>query len=327
MVGFVGRRLLNVPLLLVLATLLAFVVLQSGPGNVVDNQTRSADLSPRQVEQYIAEFGLDKPVIVQYVDWLGRAAVGDLGRSLATSRPVTEVVARPIQNSMVLVLSSLVVVYALANILGVYGAMRENSVADRISSAIAYVFVGLPSFFLAMVVIYLLLRFKFWTGVFLLPVGGMTSNEFELFSPLRQALDIAWHAIAPVLCISLIQIAALSRLVRAQVSEVLGQDFIRTARAKGVSERAVVYRHALKNALVPFVASLGTLLPALVGGAGLVEVVFNWPGITPLVLNAIGFKDFFVFIAVVSFSAVLLIVGNLIADLLLLIVDPRIRYR
>lgn len=299
MLQFILKRLLNVPLLLILATLFAFVIIQSGPGNVIDNKTMSANLGPRQVEQYIAEFGLDRPVMVQYVAWLGRAASGHLGRSLSASRPVTEVIGRPIQNSLVLLLSSLAVIYLLSGWIGVHSAVHENGIVDRSLSVLSYLFLGFPSFFLAMLAVYLVLQLKFLTGLTLLPVGGMTSSNFESLSPVAQTFDIAWHAVAPVLCIALIQVAVFSRLLRAQMIDFLAQDYIRTARAKGLAEKTVMYRHALKNALAPFVAGFGALLPALIGGAGLVEIVFNWPGITATMLEAIDFKDFFVFIGLI----------------------------
>jgi peptide/nickel transport system permease protein len=154
----------------------------------------------------------------------------------------------------------------------------------------------------------------------------MTSSGFEQLPPLKQWLDIAWHAVVPILVATANDIAGLSRLMRGQMLEVLGQDYIRTARAKGLAERVVLYKHAFRNAVIPFVATLGGLLPNLISGAGFVEVVMAWPGITPFFLDAIANQDLYVIAGFLTVSLVLLMIGNLISDLLLAWVDPRIRY-
>jgi peptide/nickel transport system permease protein len=324
---FVLKRLLNVIPLFVGATLLAFVVLQVGPGNTAQMLRNNLAMQQSgEADRIIREFGLDRPVMVQYVAWLSHAAIGDLGSSFTARRPVRDVLAAPLRNSLLLVLTSLVLVCLIAVPLGVYCALHENRLPDRLVSSASYVFLGFPAFFLALLVVYLVLQLRLRTGLLLVPVGGMTSVDHESLPAWRRVLDIAWHAAGPVLTIVAVQVALLARLVRAQMLDFLEHDFIRTARAKGLSGARVVYKHALRNALTPFVASVGGALPALIGGAGLVEIVFSWPGLTPLVVNAINAKDFFLFIGLIALTSVLLIVGNIISDLLVSAVDPRVRY-
>jgi peptide/nickel transport system permease protein len=326
MLLFIGKRLLALPVLFVLSTLLAFMIIQAGPGNPAQLQAFGEDrYGQREVERFIAEFGLDKPVMVQYIEWLGRAVTGDLGRSLESRREVSDTMRQPVFNSLILAGSSLLLVFAIATLVGVYTAINENSLLDRVISAVSYIFLGLPSFFLAIIMVVLILELG-WRGVRILPIGGMTSEGFEDKNFFGQSLDIVWHMIAPMLCIALSQVALYARLLRSQMIEFLADDFVRTAKAKGLPAQVVFYKHALRNALIPFVAGVGGLLPALIGGAGLVEVVFNWPGITRLMLTALQVKDFFLFTGLVSVSILILIVGNLIADVLLALVDPRIRY-
>jgi peptide/nickel transport system permease protein len=323
MLLFIVKRLLNIPILFVLSTLLAFMIIQAGPGSPAELQAFGEDrYGRREVERFIAEFGLDKPVMVQYIEWLGRAVTGNLGRSLETRREVRDTMRDPVTNSLILATSSLLLVFAIATWIGVYTAINENSWLDRIISGISYVFLGLPSFFLAIVMVLLILELG-WRGLRILPIGGMTSDGFENKNFFGQVLDM----IAPMLCIALSQVALYARLLRSQMIEFLADDFVRTAKAKGLPAQVVFYKHALRNALIPFVAGVGGLLPALIGGAGLVEVVFNWPGITRLMLVALQVKDFFLFTGLISVSILVLIVGNLIADVLLATVDPRIRYQ
>lgn len=324
---FVLKRLLNIPIMFVLSTFLAFIIIQAGPGNPADLQALGNDrYGQREVQRFIAEFGLDKPVPVQYLEWLGRAVTGNLGRSLETKREVRETMTQPVLNSVILATTSLLVVIIIATFVGVYSAVFENSLFDRMISVASYIFLGLPSFFLAILFVLGILELG-WRGLRILPIGGMTSDNFDDLSSVQKVLDIAWHMIAPVLCVAMSQVALYARLLRSQMIEFLADDFVRTAKAKGLSARAVYFKHALRNALIPFVAGIGGLLPAMIGGAGLVEVVFNYPGITNVMLNALQVKDFFLFTGLVSVSILILIVGNVIADVLLATIDPRIRYQ
>lgn len=326
MLPFIIRRLLNLIPVFFGATILVFIIVQAAPGDFLDSKRLDPRAKPEEIHRLERRFGLDKPVLVQYGYWVANLVHGDLGLSFAYDRPVSEVIPRPIKNSMVIVIGNVILLYLIAIPVGVYGATRQYSLGDKIVSITSYFFLGFPSFFLGLIVIYLLLQFKFATGTFLLPVANMTSGNFDTMTPWQQFWDIAWHAVAPTLTLTIIQVASFARFMRAQMLEFLGQDYIRTARSKGLSERTVVYKHALRNAVTPFIATIGGVLPSLVSGAGFVEVVFNWPGITPMVLSAINSQDIYVFTGLTAITLVLLIFGNIISDLLLALVDPRIRY-
>ena len=326
MLPFVVRRFLNLIPVFVGATLLAFLIVQAAPGDFLDARRLDSRARPESIERLERKFGLDRPVPVQYALWLRNVVTGDLGLSFDYDRPVLEVLAPKMLNSLVLVVGNIVLLFAVAVPVGVYGAVRQYSLGDKAISMASYLFLGFPSFFLALIVVYLLLQWKYATGFFLLPVGNMTSDGFERLSPVGRALDVLWHAAAPVVTVTIIGVAGLSRQVRAQMLEFLDADFVRTARAKGLAERRVIYKHALRNAITPFIAGIGGILPALVGGAGFVEVVFNWPGVTPLILSAVNSQDLYLFVGSIAVTLVLLIAGNLASDLLLAAVDPRVRF-
>jgi len=249
-----------------------------------------------------------------------------LGYSFAYQAPVLEIVWPRVLNSMVLVVPSTVLLFLIAVPVGVYGALRQYSLGDRVVSFLAYLGLAIPNFFLALILMYLVLQVYFRTGVMVFPVSGMTSSGFEQFSFWQKVVDVAWHAVLPIVVLTTSDIAGFSRIMRGQMLEALSQDYVRTARAKGLPERVVVYKHALRNAIIPIVANIGGILPTLISGAGLVEVVTAWPGITPLLLDAISQQDLYVVAGFLTMGLVLLMIGNLLSDLLLAWVDPRIRY-
>ena len=332
MIPYVIRRVLHLIPTFIGATLLAFLISQLVPGDFFAAKALEPNVRPETIERLRAQYGLDQPMLVQYVRWMSNLVRGDLGLSFSSNQPVTAVIARPIRNSMVLVVLSIVLLWAMAIPLGVYSAVRQYSLGDQAVSAASYFGLAIPNFFFAQVLILGLFVLRGLTrdtigfNQVLLPVAGMTSNGFENLTPIRQALDIAWHAIMPAFVVATSGIAGFTRVLRAQMIEHLGSDFIRTARAKGLGPRAITYKHALRPALIPFVAGIGGLLPSLIGGAGLVEVVVSWPGITPRLLDAIGRQDLYVVLGFLVISTLLLMIGNLASDLLLAVVDPRIRY-
>jgi len=303
-----------------------FFIVQAAPGDFLDELRQNPDTQPETIERLEKKFGLDKPVPVQYLMWMSNIVRGDLGTSFIYDRPVSELVFPRVKNSMILVIGNIFLLYLVAIPIGVFGAVRQYSLGDKVVSIGSYFLLGFPNFFLGLIMVYLLLRYKFATGNFLLPVGSMTSPEIDSFGPWRAFWDIVWHSIAPIIVVTATGVASFTRFMRGQMLEFLGQDFIRTARAKGLSERTVIYKHALRNAVTPFIAGIGSLLPALIGGAGFVEFVFNWPGITPLLIQALNRVDVYLYSGFIAVSLLLLLIGNLISDLLLAAVDPRIRY-
>lgn len=332
MFGYVVRRFFNLVPTFLGATLLAFFISQLVPGDFLSQRALEPNVRPETIERLRTQFGLDLPWPVQYVRWMGSLVQGDLGLSFSSNQPVTNLIGRPIRNSMVLVVMSLVMLYATAVPLGVYSAVRQYSAGDQVVSAISYFGLAIPNFFFAQVLILSLFLVRSWTretfgyNELLLPVAQMTSTEHLDWPWYRQWWDIFVHALMPSFVVATSGIAGLTRVLRAQMVEYLSSDFIRTARAKGLGQRSITYKHALRPAIIPFVAGIGGLLPGLIGGAGLVEIVVSWPGITPTLLEAIGRQDLYVVLGFIVITTLLLMIGNLLSDLLLAIVDPRIRY-
>ena len=325
MTAFILRRILNALPTLFGCSLLIFFVTQAAPGDFLSARLTDPNIRPEAIESLRRNFGLDQPVYQQYFTWLCNIVRGDFGLSFTYRAPVLEVITPRIINSLYLVLLSTVFLYLIAVPLGVYGAVNQYSLGDKISSVLSYLFLGLPSFFFGLIAIYAVLQLNFATG-WGIPIAGLTSSDHDTLSPVGRVLDILSHLALPALVIVLGDIAGLSRFMRGQMLEYLGQDYIRTARSKGLREGVVVYKHTLRNAIIPFVATIGGLLPALFTGAGLIEVVFSYPGITPMFLTAIGQQDIFIISGFGILTALLLVLGNLLGDILLAVTDPRIQY-
>ncbi|MDQ3459139.1 MAG: ABC transporter permease [Deinococcota bacterium] len=332
MFPFIVRRLIHLIPTFLGATLLAFFITQLVPGDFFVQRSLEPNVRPETLQMLRERFALDQPAHVQYVRWMGNLLRGDLGMSFDSNQPVINLIRRPIQNSMILVVISLILLYVMAIPLGVYSAVRQYSLGDQVVSTVSYFGLAIPNFFFALVLILLIFYLRGFTrevfdyNQLLFPVAQMTSNNHQQLSAWGRFWDIMWHAIIPAFVVATSGIAGFTRILRGQMLEFLQSDFIRTARAKGLNERAVTYKHSLRPALIPFVAGIGGLLPALIGGAGLVEIVFAWPGITPILLSSISRQDIYVVLAFLIVSSLLLMVGNLISDLLLAVVDPRIRY-
>jgi peptide/nickel transport system permease protein len=336
MLTYILRRFIQLIPTFVGATLLAFFIIQLSPGDFLTQKLLDPNVRPETIERLRSQFGLDQPIYVQYLLWMNNLLQWppQLGYSFSTQRDVWELAAPRVANSFILVIASTILLYLLAIPIGIYSAVRQYSWPDRVISFISYIFLATPSFFLALIMIYLILQLNFWLrdafnlgpNFLFLPVGGMTSSGHEAFPWWRQVLDIAWHALIPVVVATSQDIGGFTRFMRGQMLDVLNQDYIRTARAKGLSERVSIYKHALRNAVIPFIAGIGGILPALVGGVGFIEVVLNWPGVTPFYLEALASQDLYVLTGFLVITLVLLMIGNLISDLLLALVDPRIRY-
>jgi peptide/nickel transport system permease protein len=330
--SYILRRFLHLIPTFVGATIVAFIISQLVPGDFFTTMALNPTVRPETIERLRSSFGLDKNIFFQYGFWMTNLVQGDLGLSFDSNQPVGNLIRRPIQNSMVLVVLSIILLWAMAIPLGVYSAVRQYSVGDQVVSAFSYFGLAIPNFFFLLVLIlgmfYVrnLTREAFDWNHLLFPVAKMTSNNYDSLTPFRQFVDVMWHAALPAFVVATGGIAGFTRILRGQMIEFLGSDFIRTARAKGLDQRAVTYKHALRPAIIPFVAGIGALLPNLIGGAGLVEIVYAWPGITPILLNSIARQDIYVVLGFLVVSTLLLIVGNLISDLLLAAVDPRIRY-
>ncbi|ADI15398.1 ABC transporter permease [Truepera radiovictrix] len=326
MIAYLFRRLLNLIPTFFIATFLAWIVIELAPGDFA-SQFAFDQLDPGRAERIRQSLGLDQPWYVRYFYWLRNVVTGfDFGTSMTTRGDVTNLIWPRMVNSLTLLLPATILTYLIAIPIGVYSAVRKYSLGDRALTIFSLIGLAIPNFFLALLVVAFAVQFFQANGYLLIPVGGMTSQNHAQLSAWGQFADRLWHLIAPMLVIALSGLASISRFMRGEMLEVLGQDYIRTARAKGLSERVVNYKHGLRNAVIVIVATIGGVLPSLISGAGSVEYVLRWPGITPLFLRSIYAQDIYVIMALLTILTLLLMIGNLISDIALALIDPRIRY-
>ncbi len=318
---YIMKRLLQALLTLFLAAALSFFIIQLAPGDYVDTLRQNPKISPERIEELRRQFGLDKSWPEQFGLWLWRILTkGDFGTSFVYQRSVSSLLWERVPATLLLAVSSLIVTWAIAIPLGIIAAVKQNQWVDRIFQVISYVGQGFPSFVTAL---FLLIFAQNTSPVF--PVGGMTSINYTELTWFGQILDISWHMILPTIALSITSFAGLQRITRGELLDVLRQDYIQTARAKGLPENRVIYVHALRNAINPLITLLGFELASLLSGAFIAEYFFNWPGLGRLTLLAVQSQDLYLVMASLVISAVLLSIGNLIADLLLKVADPRIR--
>ncbi|MUL37443.1 ABC transporter permease [Gloeocapsopsis dulcis] len=320
-VVYVFKRLLQALLTLLLASALSFFIIQLAPGDYLDTLRQNPQISPERIEELRQQFGLDRSWVEQYGRWLWRIVTqGDFGTSFVYQRSVASLLWERIGATLLLAIASLILTWAIAIPLGILAAVKQNHWVDRLLQVISYTGQGFPSFITALL---LLILAQNTSPLF--PVGGMTSINHADLSPLGRILDIGWHMILPTIVLSITSFAGLQRITRGELLDVLRQDYIQTARAKGLPENRVIYVHALRNAVNPLITILGFELASLLSGAFIAEFFFNWPGLGRLILQAVLAQDLYLVMASLTMGAVMLIVGNLIADLLLKAVDPRIR--
>ncbi|MBE9034560.1 ABC transporter permease [aff. Roholtiella sp. LEGE 12411] len=318
---YVAKRLLQALLTLFLASALSFFIIQLAPGDYVDTLRQNPKISPERIEEIKRQFGLDKSWPEQFGLWLWRILTkGDFGTSFVYQRSVASLLWERVPATLLLAIASLIATWAIAIPLGIFAAVQQNKLADRILQVVSYAGQGFPSFITALA----LLVFAQMTSP-LFPVGSMTSINHAELSWFGRFLDIGWHMILPTIALSITSFAGLQRITRGELLDVLRQDYIQTARAKGLPENRVIYVHALRNAINPLITLLGFELAGLLNGAFIAEFFFNWPGLGRLTLQALQAQDLYLLMASLVMGAVLLIVGNLIADLMLKAADPRIQ--
>lgn len=320
MVRHIATRLFHLIPMILGISVMSFVVIQLSPGDFLAEIRMNPVVSQQTVDQMRASFGLDQPLHIQYVRWLWNALRLDFGYSFAFQVPVTWLIGSRLLNSVILNIVSFAVAWALAVPLGIYAARRQYSTADNSLSFAAYLGISTPTFFSGLFLLYWAYR----TGW--LPIGGMTSIDYEFFPWWGKILDVAHHMVMPVLVLGVFSIAGLMRQMRANLLEVMRHDYVRTARSKGLAENIVINKHAVRNAINPLITIFGFSLGGLLGGAAILENVMGWPGIGKLIVDATIQKDLYVVMASLVVGSVTLIVGNLIADILLVASDPRIRY-
>jgi len=312
--AYLARRVVQSLVVLFLVSLGGFSVLHLAPGGPIAIYTMSPTMSAEDVERLTRLLGLDQPLHVQYTKWVKGMVTADWGRSYRDGRTVGEVIADRIPATVVLMLSAFVVAIVLGLATGIVSAVRQYSLFDHVMTLGAMVALSIPTFWLGLMGIYVfaeLLR--------VLPPGniGTIGAPFSLADRLR-------HLALPAATLGLVMVATWSRYTRASMLEVIGEDYIRTARAKGVAGRVVILKHALKNALLPLVTLAGLQLPLIFSGALVTETVFTWPGMGRLFVDSIGYRDYPVLMGLLILTSALVVVGNLVTDLVYAAIDPRI---
>jgi peptide/nickel transport system permease protein len=330
MIIYLGKRLLQVIPTLLGITLITFLIIQLAPGNPAllklrmtgEGQVSDNAISQQIIEQTKKLYGLDKPLPIQYLLWVKRVLTFDFGTSYKDHRKVWDKIAERLPVTLQINIISILLVYIIAIPCGIYSATHSGSWQDRVLTVFFFVLYSLPSFWVAVLLIMFLGGGDFW-DVF--PVYGISALGAESWSFSKWFLDRLWHLVLPVTCLTYGGLAYLSRLARSGILEVIREDYIRTARAKGLKERVVIYKHALRNALLPIVTLLAFLLPGMFGGSVIIESIFSIPGMGQLSFEAVLSRDYPVIMAIVTISAMLTLVGLLLSDILYAALDPRIK--
>jgi peptide/nickel transport system permease protein len=321
LVYLLKRTFLMLPMLLGI-TLVAFMVIHLAPGTPVEMQTTMNPKASLEAQKRLREiYGLDKPLPVQYWDWLKRVATLDFGRSFSPDgRPVWDKIRERIGITLGINFLSLLIILALAVPLGVLAAYKAHSWFDKSTTLLVFFGFAMPNFWLALLLI-------LFFGVYLdwLPISGLTSLNFSQFSFWEKLQDLGAHLALPVLGSAFMGLAGISRYMRGSMLEVIRQDYITTARAKGLPERTVIFKHALRNALLPLITILGLSVPGLIGGSVIFETIFAIPGMGQLFWNAVMARDYPLVMGELVIGAVLTLAGNLLADVSYALADPRIR--
>ncbi len=322
MMRYIGKRILFMIPLLLGITMICFGVMHLAPGSPTDMQTQMNPRASAEAQARLrAMYDLDKPVYQQYWNWLKKVAVFDLGTSFsADSRPVVDKIRERIPITVLLNVLSLVLILIVAVPIGVLSAVRQNSLFDRLTSVFVFVGFAVPTFWLA-----LLMMILFGIHLGWLPISGLRSLNYEYLPRWSAFWDLVKHLLMPVFLSAFGGLAGFSRYMRANMLEVIRQDYITTARAKGLSERVVIYKHALRNALLPVITILGLSVPGLIGGSVIFETIFAIPGMGQLFYMAVMSRDYPVVMGILYIGAILTLLGNLIADVAYALADPRIR--
>lgn len=321
MVSYIAKRLLGLLPVLFGITVVTFFVIHLSPGKPTRLQ---AEMSPKITlearEKLDRLYGLDKPVYVQYWQWVKKLAVLDFGRSFTDERPVLAKIGERIPITITIDLLSLFLIFLISVPIGIMSAVRENSLFDRGSTVFVFIGFATPTFWLALLAMSL-----FGVQLGWLPISGIKSLDFEELNFFQKIIDISRHLVLPVLVSAFGGLAGISRYMRTSMLEVMHKDFIRTARAKGLSEKEVVYKHALKNALLPIVTIIGLSVPGLIGGSVIFESIYAIPGMGKLFFDSVMARDYPVIMGILVIGAILTLLGNLLADVMYACVDPRIR--
>jgi len=321
MTNFIIRRILQMIPLLFLVTFVSFGLINLG-GSPLASLEINPRVRPEDVARLKEFYGYDQPWTTRYFTWLGNLLRGDFGNSQVNGRDVTGLILDVMPNTLLLSGLSLLLAFVIALPVGIISAVKRNSLFDRITTVLSVAGFSVPTVWFGLLAIILFsVKFREWGLPFALPVGGTKDQRGG-----GDLLDRAEHLILPVIVLAIPEIASWTRYIRSSMLEVIRQDYVRTADAKGLRQRVVLMRHAFRNALLPLVTLIGLSIPGLFGGAFIVENIFAWPGMGRMAVESIQRNDHTVVIGITLFFALLIILGNLIADILYAISDPRIRY-
>jgi len=315
MANFLLGRLIQSLVLLFIVSIIGFAILHLAPGGPLAQFALTPGMTKAQLAHIAHEMGLDRPLPIQYWEWLTRLLRGDWGHSYRDNSPVLVAIMGRLPATLELMLAAIVIAVVSGVWIGVLGAIRRYSIFDMLATIGAMVALSIPTFWFGLIVIY----------IFSVHLGWLPPGNRATVGGSGSFLDYLHHLIAPAIVLALVEVAIWSRYMRASMLDVINQDFVRTARAKGLPERTILLHHAMRNALLPMIALAGVELPTLLGGALVTETVFTWPGMGRLLLDSLGYRDYPVVMGILMLSALMALIGNLLADIFAAMADPRIR--
>ena len=315
----IKRLLIMIPVFIAI-TMIIFALVNLTPGDPYMAMLDTTNISEEQLEVLLNSIGYYDPLPVKYIKWVGRLLQGNLGHSTWYQEPVASVLGRRLLNTLLLSVSSLVLSVIIAVPLGVISATKKNSIFDYLATIVALMGISIPAFFFALGMIKI-----FGIDLQIMPMSGM--QTVPNYAGFRQVLDVLWHMVMPVVVLAFLHTASLMRYTRSSMLDVMQQDYIRTARAKGLGERVVIYRHALRNTMIQIVTMVTLSMGNLFSGAVLVETVFTWPGAGSLMYQAISYRDYNLITAAALVISIAVLLSNLLADVLYALVDPRIKLK
>ncbi|MCD6546138.1 MAG: ABC transporter permease [Thermotogae bacterium] len=321
MIKYIIRRLILAIPVLFGVSIISFIIISAAPGDFLDVLRMNPAVGEATIKALERQFGLDKSPIVQYFLWLKEVLKGNFGYSFQFRRPVFELIWGRLGATLLLTITTMIFQWTIGVALGIFSALKRYTWTDQVLTVIAFIGISIPNFFFALLFLY----FAAKTGWF--PIGGIISKNFDQMNAFQKFLDYLYHVFGPMLTLGTAGLAGIMRQMRGQMLDQMNQDFVMFARAKGMPEKVVIFKHTLRNAINPLVTMFGYQISSLLGGAVLTETVFGWPGMGRLIIQALLAQDLYLVMASLLLSSLMLIIGNLIADILLAWVDPRIRYR
>ena len=322
MAAFLARRIAQGLIVIALAATIVFFLIHAAPGDPFSGVMDDPNYSEEVRQALKRAYGLDRPIVEQFVRYVANVFRGDLGESISRHRPVIYELREAIPNTLVLMLTGLVGGFAIGIAAALAQVRNRGRTTDKILGGLSLTFLSVPDFWLAMV---MLVAFSYWLPGRIFPIGGMIDLSYDSLGPMQKLGDRLKHLVLPAVTLMLLYFPIIARHQKAALLDVIPLEYVTTARAKGVSERSVINRHALRNALLPIITLLGIAFPALLTGAVFIEKIFGWPGMGLLVLNAIHSRDYPLLTGAVIFASAFVVTGSIIADVLYRRFDPRIR--